>query len=231
MNILDIALRPICVLLFSLWMLVLPAAAQQTSAGPPLVIGTTSLPKAFLRRPFESRLEAQGALAPYVWKVSGGALPPGLTLTEAGVLNGTPTEAGRFHFVITVVDSSRPAQERTVELSLDVLPSLLAEWKVPPHVNGERIEGIVKVSNNTEDDFDLTFILLAVSESGRATALGYQHFVLRKGTDSLEIPFGDNLPRGSYQIHADVVGEVAPKDTIYRARLVTRENLQVQTGP
>ena len=66
------------------------------------------------------------------------------------------------------------------------------------------------VSNSTERDFDLTVVIVAVDESGRATALGYQHFPLKKDTAELEIPFGENLARGSYQINVDAVGELAP---------------------
>ncbi|CAM3228267.1 putative Ig domain-containing protein [Prescottella defluvii] len=33
--------------------------------------------------------------------VTAGALPDGLTLTDGGVLSGTPTTAGRFEFTVT----------------------------------------------------------------------------------------------------------------------------------
>jgi len=76
-----------------------------------------------------------------------------------------------------------------------------------------------------------TIVVLAVNEIGRATAIGYQHFTLTQGTVDLEIPFGENLPRGSYEVNLDAVGEVAATDIIYRSRLVTSERLQVQVGP
>ena len=63
-----------------------------------------------------------------------------------------------------------------------------------PKVNGRRVEGSIKVSNQTEQDFDFTFIALAVDPNGRATAVGYQHFALKKNTEEFEIPFGENLP-------------------------------------
>ncbi len=47
----------------------------------------------------------------------------------------------------------------------------------------------------------------------------------------MEIPFGENLPYGSYQLNADVVAEVAATNSIYRARLVPKELLQIQQGP
>jgi len=108
---------------------------------------------------------------------------------------------------------------------------MLMEWKKYARVSGNRVEGSVVVSNSTEDDFDFTFIVLAVAEDGRATAIGYQRFDLKSGVDSLELPFGETLPRGAYVVHVDAVAEVPPKDAIYRARLQTKEKLPVIVGP
>jgi hypothetical protein len=96
-------------------------------------------------------------------------------------------------------------------------------------VNSNRIEGSVEVSNTTPDPIDLTFVVLAVAENGRATAIGYQRFVLAR-TGSKELPFGDTLPRGTYVVHVDAVGEVATRNLIYRERLQT-PGMQVLVGP
>ena len=66
---------------------------------------------------------------------------------------------------------------------------------------------------------------------GAATAIGYQHFVLPKGTLAKELPFGETLPHGGYVIHVDAVGEVAPKNLIYRKWMETPGPLQVTVGP
>jgi hypothetical protein len=87
------------------------------------------------------------------------------------------------------------------------------------------------VSNTTADDVDLTFVVMAVASDGRATAIGYQHFVLRRGTMAKELPFGETLPHGGYVVHVDAVGEVAPKNLIYRERMQTPSALQVTVGP
>ena len=47
----------------------------------------------------------------------------------------------------------------------------------------------------------------------------------------MEIPFSENLPPGMYQLNVDAVAEVPESNTIYRARLVTREKLEVQPIP
>jgi hypothetical protein len=132
---------------------------------------------------------------------------------------------------VTVTDSGHPAHELSKEIVLHVIAPLLVEWSRYPKITGQRIEGAARVSNQTGQDFDFTIVVLAVNEIGRAIAIGYQHFTLTQGTVDLEIPFGENLPRGSYEVNLDAVGEVAATDIIYRSRLVTSERLQVQVGP
>jgi hypothetical protein len=44
---------------------------------------------------------------PYLWTVVEGSLPPGVTLDEnAGLLTGTPTQAGAFQVQMQVTDAS-----------------------------------------------------------------------------------------------------------------------------
>ena len=206
--------------------------AQQAGAtGPPLVIRTTSLPKAYVRQPYEAGLKGQGGIAPLHWEVTGGALPAGVILSQEGVLSGTPADTGEFHFIVTMRDSGKPAYEERKQLSLTVVAPLLAQWGRYPKMAGHQIEGSVEVSNQTDHDFDLTVIVLAVDETGRATAIGYQHFTLKKDTAGVEIPFRENLPRGAYQVNVDAVAEVAESNSIYRARLAPGEKFQVQQGP
>jgi hypothetical protein len=206
-------------------------AQQAAATGEPLVVLNKDLPRAYLRQAYHVELQAQGGIRPLQWKLAGGTLPVGVVLRPDGLLEGIPTETGIFQFRITVTDSGRPAHERNHDLALQVLAPLLAEWSTPPHVSGSRLGGSVKISNQTGDDFDLTVIVLAVNEIGRATAIGYQHFTLKTGTLEMEVPFGENLPRGAYDVHVDVVAEVPAKNTIYRARLTSSDKLQIQQGP
>jgi hypothetical protein len=206
-------------------------AQQGAATGEPLEVRTTSLPKAYHRQRYETRLEARGGITPLRWDLTEGAPPPGIVLGQDGVLSGIPTETGEFRFTVTVTDSGRPAAQRNQQLVLTVVAPLLAQWGRYPTVTGQRLEGSILVSNQTEQEFDLTVIAMAVNEIGRATAIGYQRIPLKKGTSSLEIPFGENLPYGSYELDVDAVAEVAATNSIYRARLVPKEKFQVQEGP
>ena len=206
-------------------------AQQAAASGEPLVIRSTSLQKAYLRQRYEARLDAKGGITPLRWELSEGALPAGMMLGHDGVLSGTPTETGEFKFTTRVTDSGKPAVQRDQPLILTVVAPLMAQWGHYPKVNGRRLEGSIVVSNQTEQDFDLTAIIMAVNEIGRATAIGYQRISLKKNSAGLEIPFGENLPQGSYELDVDAVAEVAATNSIYRTRLVPKERFELQQEP
>jgi hypothetical protein len=205
--------------------------AASTPEGGQLIMETSSLPSGYTRGTYTFTLRAHGGIPRLHWKVEDGELPPGLKLEDDGRLHGAPEKPGEYRFTVSVTDDAKPRQAVEREFVLNVLRALVLEWKAPPHVAGSRIEGSVQVSNETPEDFDFTFYVLAVSENGRATAIGYQRFPLKKGTTDFEIPFGETLPSGAYVVHADAVGEVAEKNHIYRARLQTPGPLQVAVGP
>ena len=206
-------------------------AQQGAATGEPLVVQTTTLAHGYLHQPYHVQLEAKGGILPLHWELAEGNLPRGVLLGRDGVLSGAPEETGQFPFVVTLSDSGRPVAQIKHPLVLTVVAPLLAKWGKYPKVNGQRLEGSILVSNETEQDFDLTAIVMAVADNGRATAIGYQRIAVKKGTEELEIPFGENLPSGAYQLNADVVAEVAATNSIYRARLVPNGPLQIQQGP
>jgi hypothetical protein len=72
----------------------------------PLTITTTSLPWAYVGKPYSQTLQAIGGTWSYSWSVAGAGLPPGLgmTLSTAGVLSGTPTFAFTYSFGVIVND-------------------------------------------------------------------------------------------------------------------------------
>lgn len=47
-----------------------------------------------------------GGTEPYSYAVASGALPPGITLTGAGLFSGTPTTPGTYTFIIEVTDAN-----------------------------------------------------------------------------------------------------------------------------
>ena len=216
--------------LLSLCCFALASSRAQQASPSQLTISTTTLPPALLRQGYQFQLQAQGGIPRFKWTVSRGSLPPWLTLSEDGVISGIPTEKGEFPLVISVSDGSTPPQKKLQAYVFHGVAPLLAEWSQPPRINGRRIEGEVKITNQTGHDFDLTWVVVAINEIGRATALGYQHGVVKDGAE-LQIPFGEQLPRGAYDVEGTVVAEVVETNSIYRVHLVAGQKLSVAVGP
>jgi hypothetical protein len=72
----------------------------------PLVITTPQLPGGTVGTPYSQLLAATGGTGAYRWSISSGSLPPGLSLTAAGVLSGAPAAPGVFTFQVQVTDAA-----------------------------------------------------------------------------------------------------------------------------
>jgi hypothetical protein len=75
---------------------------------PRLSISPTSLPDGSEGAPYAHALVASGGTALYSFSWAAGSLPPGLSLSSAGLLSGTPTAGGTYTFTIQAADSSFP---------------------------------------------------------------------------------------------------------------------------
>jgi hypothetical protein len=197
-----------------------------------MVIEPGELPATYPQGPYQIVFHARGNYVPTLhWRVDGGKLPPGITLSDEGMLRGEAQRAGEFQFVVAVRDGGKPQQAVQKAFVIKVVEAITLAWKVPAHVTGNRIDGSVAVSNTTADDMDFTFEAKAVAENGRATEIGYQHFPLKKGTIEMALPFGETLPHGAYTVYVDVNGEVAKRNAIYKQEMKTPGALQVVVGP
>jgi hypothetical protein len=221
-------MRVVCRACFTVLLVVVGAWAQDARSLEPLSVITKDLPAASLWQTYNFSLRAGGGVGPHRWRIISGSLPTGLKLEEFGKLEGVPQESGQFEFTVLVTGNGK-IQTRQ-KLTLPVETPFSVEWGHRALVNGQRIEGSVKVSNRTGRDLDFTFIVLAVNDIGRATAIGYQHFPLKKNTRDFELPFGDTLSPGSYAVNVDAVGEEPVSNRIFRARLVTGRK-SVTQGP
>jgi hypothetical protein len=75
----------------------------------PLVITTTSLPRATQGTYYDETISATGGNTPYAWSVSAGSLPAGLSLDPYyGYVYGTPTGTGTSTFTVQLTDSTSP---------------------------------------------------------------------------------------------------------------------------
>ncbi|WP_256788232.1 putative Ig domain-containing protein [Frankia sp. AvcI1] len=74
---------------------------------------------------YSNQLTVSGGTSPFVWSVSAGALPQGVTLgSSTGLLSGTPTVAGTASFVVRVVDAFGQTATNSVNLAIAARPTL-----------------------------------------------------------------------------------------------------------
>lgn len=77
-----------------------------TVGAPTVTLTPTSLPNASAYSAYNQSITATGGLTPHTYAVTAGALPPGLTLSTAGVLSGTAGAPGTYNFTVTATDAS-----------------------------------------------------------------------------------------------------------------------------
>jgi uncharacterized protein YjdB len=99
---------------------------------PGVTITTTTLPAGTQGVAYSETLTATGGNGTFTWVVvaGSGALPAGLTLSAAGVLSGTPTQAGTFDFTVRATSDGLSAEQA---LSLVIgTPSLVVTTTTLP---------------------------------------------------------------------------------------------------
>ncbi|MEP7339870.1 MAG: putative Ig domain-containing protein, partial [Acidobacteriota bacterium] len=73
---------------------------------PALGFNPATLPGGTAGVAYSQAITVTGGGLPFTFTVSQGALPPGLTLSMAGVISGIPTQANTFNFSITATDAN-----------------------------------------------------------------------------------------------------------------------------
>ena len=70
---------------------------------------------------YSQTLTASGGTSPYHWVLASGQLPPGIALSDAGLVSGIPSAAGTFTATIQVTDSAGRTSTRSFDLRIDSL--------------------------------------------------------------------------------------------------------------
>jgi hypothetical protein len=93
-------------------------------AQPPVVISPDSLPNGEVGKAYHATITATGGLgAPYEMTLAAdsGPLPPGLSMSTAGVISGTPTKAGTYPITVSVDDPT--LKDYTIVITAPPAPS------------------------------------------------------------------------------------------------------------
>jgi hypothetical protein len=98
-------------------------SSSQSPTSPLSITSTSALPQGLVNSPYSATLRATGGLTPYTWNVASGSLPPGLSLSRAGALSGTPSASGSFSFSVTVADAEHPPSVANANFPVTIAPA------------------------------------------------------------------------------------------------------------
>jgi hypothetical protein len=99
----------------------------------PLSILSATLPNGTVGVAYSQSLSAGGGVTPYSWtSVAGaGSPPPGLSLSTAGTVSGTPTAGGTYTFTVQVTDFGGRIATKALTLSINVTPLAISTTLLP----------------------------------------------------------------------------------------------------
>jgi predicted extracellular nuclease len=82
-----------------------PVLAGVNLACPAVTVDPPSLPGGTAGAPYAQSVSAAGGLGAFLFTITAGALPDGLSLTTSGSIAGTPAKVGTFNFTVTATAS------------------------------------------------------------------------------------------------------------------------------
>lgn len=90
---------------------ILAVAPPPTPPDPPpppsnCITNDTSLPRGTIGTGYSEQLLGNFGTGPWTFALSGGSLPPGLTLDASGLISGTPTYPAQYDFSVDITDST-----------------------------------------------------------------------------------------------------------------------------
>jgi uncharacterized protein YjdB len=116
--------------------------AQDT---PPVITTLENLPNAFQNiRYNEFRLSATGA-TPITWAIHGGVFPPGMTLSNTGIISGTPTQLGVYDFTVIATNARG---ENTKPFKIEVERTNTVTFEVVSGIGGQ-LSGSIAAGTGT----------------------------------------------------------------------------------
>lgn len=166
----------------------------------PLTFSETDAPDGKLGTPYTFALSAKGGRGDYTFEIAEGELPPGLGLSDDGVLSGMPSAAGDYpDITITVEDSSGDKVEVTIDLTIS-----RDQWLAyASNKNGPTLAELflVDISNNLYAETNLSDVSVSsdqVSSVEFSPDGRYLAFILRAA------------PAGDHQLFVTDISGTAP---------------------
>jgi len=111
--------------------LVLISCGELSTPGDPIRINSSTLKEAYLDEYYTNLIRVTGGLNSYSYEVEKGSLPPGLSLTSLGQIQGTPTKEGSYNFTVVVSDANLSKTFADMVLSVGKAPPAQLRLNIP----------------------------------------------------------------------------------------------------
>jgi hypothetical protein len=103
---------------------------------PPVIVTPSPLPPATVGSAYSLQLSATGVLANSHWTLDSGALPPEFSLSDGGLITGTPSATGSYSFSIRFTDVARRSDVKSYALTVNSPLLISTTSPLPDSVNG-----------------------------------------------------------------------------------------------
>ena len=114
-----------------------------------LGIATQALNGGSVNASYSQTLAPSGGVSPYTWTLKTGPLPAGLSLSQAGVISGTPTTTGTFPFTLTVTDALFATASRQFTVVIAVGLTVTTPPTLPTALVGVPYQYLLQASGGT----------------------------------------------------------------------------------
>ena len=116
-------------------------------ASSAITLSPTSLPNGAPGTPYSETITASGASGAVTFDVVSGTLPPGLTLSAAGLLSGTPTTAGSFGFTARATEAGGCFGTRAYTVAINCASVVVSPVYLPDGAVGSAYSAALFASN------------------------------------------------------------------------------------
>jgi hypothetical protein len=97
--------------------------AYPAAASNDLEIRTRAVADAIPAQSFDFAMAGKGGSSPYSWSITNGSLPAGVTLSQDGLLAGTPTREESATFTVLLRDDTGATVEQALTLNVTRTPA------------------------------------------------------------------------------------------------------------
>lgn len=196
-----------------------------TVNGPPQISSTSQLPAATMGAVYSQSLAASGS-TPITWRVTGGALPAGLTLNAStGVVSGTPTTVGAASFTVSATNAFGGSSVQ-FSLAVNAIPAINTASVLPAAQVGVAYSQALSASGCTPMAWALTGGALPVGLTFDASTASISGTPAAQGTASFTVTatnaFGSGSEQLSLTVNSSVGISLSPASaTVYAAQTLT----------